>query len=211
MSVASFLTTASSIAPLLRSDELANHWSAPSALAEFPISGLAGHLARAVFNVETYLDAPAPASGSPIDAVTYFYTVGGPDPDAIDNHANRAIRERGEEVAIGGVEDLANRYDAARARLSERLPALSPDLLVPMFGGTVLPLAECLRTRVVELVVHADDLAVSLNLPTPSFDDDAARLAVTTLAEIALRRHGTVPLVRALARRERATEDIAAF
>jgi hypothetical protein len=60
-------------------------------------------------------------------------------------------------------------------------------------------------------VVHADDLAVTLGLPAPDFGDEAEDLVITTLARIARRRHGTLPVLRTLARRERAPSTIAAF
>ncbi len=208
---ATFLATAAAVAPLFRTPELAARWHDPSALADFRTSGLAGHLARAVLNVERYLDAAVPTGIPSMDAVSYFVGVGGPTPGDRDLHANRVIRERGEQDAGTGADDLADRFDAARARLGDRLPPLAGDRPTLMFDRYVLPLDEVLRTRVVELVVHADDLAISLGLPTPAFADPAADLAVCTLAAIARRRHGTTALVRALARHERTAGSVSAF
>ena len=70
MVTAIFLDAAWAVAPLLRTRELATGWSRPSVLAEFRISGLAGHLARAVFNVERYLDAPVPSDAPVLNAVS---------------------------------------------------------------------------------------------------------------------------------------------
>lgn len=186
-------------------------WSEPSALADFRISGLAGHLARAVFNVERFLDAPVPAHAAVLDAVTYFAVGSRPDIDGLHGPIQRAIRERGEQDAAGGPADLADRYDAARAGLVQRLAGLPDDRPVLMFDRHVLPLGECLLTRLVELVVHADDLAVSLDLPTPDVGDEAADLVIATLGRVARRRHGTLPVLRALSRRERAALDVSAF
>jgi Mycothiol maleylpyruvate isomerase N-terminal domain. len=206
-----FLATAEALAPLLRAPELAAQWNQPSALAEFRTSGLAGHTARAVLNVERYLDAEVPAGAARLDAVEYFLTANAPDVADPAAAMNQSIRERGEQEAASGPQALADAYDAARARLAAQLPGLPGDQPVLMFGRYVLPLNECLLTRLVELVVHADDLAVTLRLPTPDFGDEVADLVIATLARIARRRHGTVPVVRALARRERAPSTIAAF
>lgn len=206
-----FLAAAAAVAPLLRAPELAARWGQPSALAEFRTSGLAGHLARAVFNVERYLDAPVPAGAPMSDAVSYFRTAGGPDTDDPSAAAHRTIRERGEQDATGGPVELADRYDATRARLAERLAHVPGDQPVLMFGRQVLPLRECLLTRLVELVVHADDLAVSLEVPTPEFSDDADDLVITALARISRARYGTLPVLRSLSRRERAPSTVAAF
>ncbi|GGR10006.1 hypothetical protein [Streptomyces aurantiogriseus] len=67
--ISAFLNTAEVASGLLRSPVLAERWERPSALAQFRVSGLAGHLARAVFNVERWLAEPPPAGGTSIDAV----------------------------------------------------------------------------------------------------------------------------------------------
>jgi hypothetical protein len=206
-----FLAAAEVVAPLLRAPELAARWHEASALAEFRTSGLAGHTARAVLNVERYLDAEVPAGASALDAVSYFLTASGPDVENPASTMNQSIRERGEQEAAGGPQALADAYDGVRARLADRLPGLPGDRPVLMFGRYVLPLHECLLTRLVEIVVHADDLAVTLGLPMPDFGDDVEDLVIATLARIARRRHGTLPVLRALARRERAPSTVAAF
>ncbi|OLB80135.1 MAG: hypothetical protein AUI14_07825 [Actinobacteria bacterium 13_2_20CM_2_71_6] len=205
-----FLDAAAAVAPLLRTRELADGWSRPSALAEFRISGLAGHLARAVFNVERYLEAPVPPDAPMLNAVTYFQPATGLDGRDPTDDVHRIIRERGEQDAAGGPEELADRYDATRARLAVRLAELPDDRPVLMFGR-VLPLGECVVTRLVELAVHTDDLAVSLGLPTPDIGEQASDLVIATLGLISRRRHGTLPVLRALSRRERAPADVAAF
>jgi hypothetical protein len=204
-----YLSAAATVAGLLRSPALAASWTSPSALAEFRISGLAGHLARGVFTVEKYLAAPAPAGGPTADAASYFVAVAG-DPD-LSSAANRQIRDRGELDAGAGPDDLAGRYDTALARLAAELPGIPPDRPVPMVAGHVLSLHDCLLTRLVELLVHADDLAVSIGTMAPAFADEPADLVVSVLARAARRRHGTAPVLRALARRERATGPISAF
>lgn len=207
MVIEAYLSAAATAAALLRSPALAPAWTTPSALAEFRISGLAGHMARGVFTLENYLDAPPPAPGVPmIDAATYLMRVADLSPDD-----NAMVRERGEAEAEAGPDELIERYDAALARLTTRLPALPENLGVPMVGGNVLPLDECLITRLVELLVHSDDLAVSIGVPSPEFDEAPADLVVSVLARFARRRHGTAPVLRALARQERAYGSIAAF
>ncbi|MGW1676207.1 hypothetical protein [Saccharopolyspora sp. NPDC002376] len=67
-----FLAVAAITSPLLRTPELADRWTMPSALQEFRVSGLAGHLANAVFNVERFLDSPVPDGTESISAVQYF-------------------------------------------------------------------------------------------------------------------------------------------
>ncbi|MGW0423765.1 maleylpyruvate isomerase N-terminal domain-containing protein [Streptomyces sp. NPDC003015] len=207
--ISAFLDTAEVASGLLRSPVLAERWERPSALDRFRISGLAGHLARAVLNVEHWLASPPPSDRTPVDAVTYFLAGVGPAPDP-DDAVPLRIRELGEQEAAGGPDALAEAFDTARARLAAQLPAMPPDRPVGVFAH-VLPLDQCLLTRLVELVVHLDDLAVSLEVPTPSVPAEASHAVTDCLTRIAVARHGFLPVLRALARRERATAPIAAF
>ncbi|MQA95879.1 MAG: hypothetical protein GEV11_14960 [Streptosporangiales bacterium] len=205
-----FLSSADVVGPLLRGRELAARWEEPSVLAEFRVRGLAGHLARAVFNVERYLDTDRPADAPRLDAVRYFLAADAGETD-LDGPTARAIRDRGEQAAGDGPADLAERFDAARARLAPRLAGLPADHEVVVLDRWLLPLDQALITRLVELAVHLDDLTVSLDVPTPELPDEAADLVLITLARIARARHGAIPLLRALSRRERAPQVIAAF
>jgi hypothetical protein len=207
--ISAFLDTADVVSGLLRSPTLAQRWEQPSALAEFRVSGLAGHLARAAFNVERWLAEPPPLGEAPIDAVGYFLAGAKAAPD-LDDAVPRRIREAGEQEAAGGAAALATEFDAARGRLAALLPTLAPDHPVGVFSH-VLSLDQCLLTRLVEFVVHLDDLAVSVELPAPQVPAEAADAVAVCLTRIAVARHGFLPVLRALSRRERATEQIAAF
>ena len=66
-------------------------------------------------------------------------------------------------------------------------------------------------TRLMETVVHSDDLAASVGLPTPDFPDAVVTPVLDLLTTLALRRHGTTALVRTLARPQRAPATVAAF
>jgi hypothetical protein len=62
-----------------------------------------------------------------------------------------------------------------------------------------------------EIVVHADDLACSVDLDTPQFPDPVIRPVLDLLGRLAMTKHGQASVVRALARKERAPGDITAF
>ena len=184
-----FLATAAVASPILHSGQIADRWTRPSALPEFRVDALAGHLGRAVFNVERFLDTPLSTDAAPIDAVAYFL--------AADFEPE--------------LDDPARRFDAARARLAVRLAELPAEQPVVVFDRWVLPLDQCLITRLVELAVHLDDLAVSLDVATPAIPADAAAVVIATLARVATARHGVLPVLRALARRERSPHPVTAF
>jgi hypothetical protein len=208
MIVDSYLATARTAAALLRSPGIAHHWSESSALPEYRISGLAGHLAMAVLWVATSLDADVPDQ-EPLDAVQYFhirYQPGTPPDDPIQQR----IRGLGQQTAGDGPADLIARIDATVTELTTRLPAMPPDRLV-VGNRAVFRLDQWLLTRMVELAVHMDDLAVSIDVVTPELPAEAADLVTTTLARIAVAHYGAVPVLRALSRRERAAVTVSAF
>jgi hypothetical protein len=95
--------------------------------------------------------------------------------------------------------------------LRERALPLDPATMVEMFGR-VLPIDECAAACLLELVIHADDLAVSLGLEPVAFGESAVDLVVVTLSRISRKRHGDVAVIRSLSRSERApARGISAF
>jgi len=202
-----FLETALAAQTLLFEPALARRFDEPSVLAEFPIRGLAGHFLRALTSVEGYLDRPEPAArpGSEVAAVSpaeYYAAVVAAGND-IGSEGQRAIRQRGFEAAPGTAGELALAWSEATARLDERLEREAAGRRVGVFGDMVLTLDDYLVTRLVELVVHADDLAASLAVTPPPLPAAATGLVIATLVEVARIRHGDAAVLRALARRER--------
>ena len=65
-------------------------------------------------------------------------------------------------------------------------------------------------TRMLEIVVHADDLAISLDIPTPEFPAEVFIPVRDLLVRLAVKRHGQSAVISALTRRER-TQVISAF
>lgn len=180
----------------------AQRWDAPSALAEMTVGDLAGHAARAAFTVDRYLIVAEPATGGAIDAAGYFLALpelGG----EIDSAFHRSIRERSSAEATGGPAALLGRFDAAAAQLATSLPAEPPQRTLEVLDGMTVRLDDYLVTRLVEIVVHGDDLAASLDVPAPVFASGAMRTVIDCLVEVAVRTHGDMAVVRALTRRER--------
>ena len=91
----------------------------------------------------------------------------------------------------------------AAGRLAPRLAAADPTRRVEVLQGVTLPLEDYLRTRLVELVVHLDDLAVSVGRPGPDVPEPALRQVASVLGAVAATRAGGLETVRSLARAER--------
>lgn len=197
-----YLRTIDRARDVLSSSEVPGAWDRDSVLAKFTVRGLAGHLTRAGTLVEEYLDAGIPErSHDVVDAAGYYERAA--LTSDVDDALNTSIRERGEAEADVGYPTLLADFAAARERLATRLAAEPADARIAVRGGALLPLDEYLVTRIVELVVHTDDLAVSVGVPAPEPDPVAATLAIHALVSLARRRHGDGAVIRALTRRER--------
>jgi len=194
--------------PLFASGALSTRWEEPSVLPHFSVRGLAGHLLRAPTVVEAYLDGPPPPARAPLITAAAYYVDALSDSD-IEGDAHTLVRARGEEAAAGGPSVVAGEWEAACERLRSRLATEPPNRRVQVYRNHVLLLDEYLRTRLVELCVHADDLAASLGVAPPALPEAATEVAIATLVEVARQRRGDLAVLRALTRRER--DDVEAL
>lgn len=210
MRVPAYLIAADSAAALIAHPTIGERWSQPSALTGFSVGGLAEHLANQVFSTVRAATADS-SEHDPVPLLEHYARatwVG----TGHDSQTNVAIRESGEEAAGEGHAALLARVEAAIATLRTALPACSPEHRVqPPAGPWSLVLDDFLVTRMMELVVHSDDLAVSVGLPTPELPGDVEDPVLGLLVALAVRRRGSIALVRALTRAERAPDTITAF
>jgi Mycothiol maleylpyruvate isomerase N-terminal domain len=197
-------------ATLLRDPAVAACWTAPSALEDFRVSGLAGHLASQVGRVVDLVPTAGP-TGEPIDVRDHYLRVPWVDLD-VRGEVNTAIRDEGERVASVGPDALANQVDAATDSLSDVLAKVEPtDVVTLPWTSWALTVEGLLLTRMLEIVIHSDDLAVSIGVPTPAFPPGVLRPVLAILTELAVERHGQDAVVRALSRAERAPRRINAI
>lgn len=201
---AAFLKTADQTAHLLRGSAVASHWDHESPLADMSVGALAAHLARAVLTTEQYLRSDPPESSADLVG-TADYFLRAFETDDVDA-LNAGILQRARDAAEGGAGALAADIDGALHRLRPLLADAPADRRVAVFGGLAMELDDYLGTRLVELVVHMDDLASGVGQDEIEVPEEAATMVVGTLAEIARRRSSTSAVVRQLARRERAPE-----
>ena len=192
---------------VLASERVAERWDSPSVLADFSVRGLAGHLCRCVTAPLEYLEAEEPRDETPIDADDYFTAVV-PSSD-IAAEVNVGVRDRGEQIAAGGHAAVVGLFDETRQKVEPMLAVESPARLMRVFGGVVMRLDDYLETRIVEALVHTEDLALSIEIQAPTPSHDALDIAIEHLLGVARRRHGDVAILTALTRRER--DDIEAL
>jgi Mycothiol maleylpyruvate isomerase N-terminal domain len=198
-----YVATCQASLEVLSEPPVAIRWHDASALADFTVGGLAGHLARSTCQVEWFLDADEP-TGEPITAVEYYARLQGVGDPA--SELNLGVRARGDEVGASGPAAVIVLVRDTIDRLMHRLPNEPDTRLVSAFGRT-LRLDEYLRTRLVELTVHIDDLAVSVGVQPPQVPAEAYARAIATLVAVGRHKYGDLEVLHALTRRERDVDD----
>ncbi|MEV5501026.1 maleylpyruvate isomerase N-terminal domain-containing protein [Nonomuraea fuscirosea] len=206
----SYLVAAASAVSLLRDPAVAASWDKPSALVEFSVAGLAGHLAHQLVRVADVLP-PNDQVQEPIPLIEHFTR--SPWVQAgLDHESNLSIRRGGEASAAAGPAVLVERAQALLEMLGAALAAEPDERVVHLpWAGWSLRLDDLLLTRLVELVVHSDDLAASVGLETPELPTSVIDPVVELLARLAVHRHGATAVIRTLSRAERAPATISAF
>ena len=208
--VAAFLSAAEAAHRLAASPEVRDAWASESACAGMSVGGLAHHLLKQAGNTARALHEH-PNDVEPIPMLEHYARAawvresqaGRTDPD--QDEKDNAAASAGPDAVL----------EEGRATLAE-LPSLlaadrDPDTIFIPWQGWSLTTPDFLTTRMMEIVVHSDDLAASVGLPTPEFDEGVITPVLGLLAGVAVRRHGQAPLVRALSRPQRAPATVSAF
>ncbi len=205
-----FLAAARIAADLVRQPTVSSRWTEESACPGMSVGGLAWHLGSQTDLAVRLLQA-GPAEVAPITLAEHYGRAAWVRGDA-DDAANVGIREGSDEQAEAGPEALAALLEERLAALPSVLDRADSDtpVLVP-WQGWALTAHDLLVTRLMETVVHSDDLAASVDLATPEFPEEVLAPVLDLLTGLAVRRHGGTALVRALTRPQRAPRTVAAF
>jgi hypothetical protein len=203
-----FLTAARISGDLARRPEVAENWTEESACAGMSVGGLAHHLVHQLTNTVRIL-AAEPHDDPPIPLLEHYERAAWVSA-SLDDEVNVRIREDADVDAASGPGGLPPVVDGALADLPDLLARAADAVLIPWQGWS-LTTEDYLTTRMMEMVVHSDDLAASVGVPTPEFPEDVLGPVFTLLTGVAARRHGQVAVVRALSRPQRAPEIVSAF
>jgi hypothetical protein len=208
--VAAFLAAVDLSLDLAARPEVRGAWERESACAGMTVGGLTHHLLKQAGNTVRGLRA-TPDGAPPIALLEHYaraaWVEAGPE-----DEANVSIREGendGAQVGPDVVLELA-------AEWADDLPALleaprDPDTIFIPWQGWSLTTEDFLTTRMMELVVHGDDLAASVGLDTPTYPGGVLTPVLGLLTGVAVRRHGQTAVVRGLSRPQRAPASISAF
>ena len=205
--VAAFVAAGEWFQGIAGRDEIADRWGERSALDGYTVGGIVGHITAAVAWLGPLLDTTAPDSDVPVWSVGDYLA---PFPvrtaEDLNGPLHVATRAQGERVAERGPKETVAKLHSRLEDVAERVMAADLHRLLDLRPTlpAAIPVGDFLRTRVVELVVHGDDLAVSIDLSVDP-PDDAGAIAANALLAAAIHKHGHLELLRALARGERST------
>jgi uncharacterized protein (TIGR03083 family) len=204
MDIDAFLAATESVRPLIADPRVAAAWEEPSALNGMTVGGLTAHLVYAVASINAHPKKPVPET-EPIDTVTYYLP--GPGVEVTSDSVRDDVAGRSRAQAQPGPAGVLADFDSALERLQTWLPAQTPDRLMRVPVRRSMRLADFLVVRLVEVLIHADDLAVSVDLPPPAITDGSADALVALFLGMCRRRHGDRAVIRAFTRKERDAVD----
>ncbi|WP_423923125.1 maleylpyruvate isomerase N-terminal domain-containing protein [Candidatus Poriferisodalis sp.] len=193
-------------AELLAAPSTAEQWDQPSALEGMTVGALCAHLVRAAGATIAYLDRTPPDRRPDADlltAVTYFHA-------AVDSPIHDQIKDVSAAESAIGHEATVEKCRQLAADLETRLAAEPTDRLVAALGGRLLTLDDFCRTRLIEVLLHLDDLAVSTGQTRPATDPLGPAIIIEICMNIARDRNGDWGVLYALTRAERSS-DTAVF
>jgi hypothetical protein len=178
------------------------------------VGALACHLGRQVLRVAELVpvdpeaavgtDLPVLESADAHYARAAWVTSTSPDDPVNDRSLDDADAALGHTALL---ERVADAFATAEAALTG---GSAGDVVALPWQGWSLRRDDFLLTRLLEIVVHCDDLALSVEVPTPEFPDEVFAPVRDLLVRLAVRRHGQSAVLSTLTRRERA-RAISAF
>lgn len=193
-----FVEGAHSVRAAVSDAAVESAWEQDSVLEGQRVSGLVGHLARGgVWVVADYLAGPVPSGPVDFESAGHYFDATLATATAEDH---QAIRDRGAAVAAIGHAELVATLGDRLESLETMLASTAPTRLVSVIGAKTMRLDDYLATRIVEQVVHLDDLARSLGRDAWVYPDAGYELAITVGVEVARRRRGDRDVLRALYR-----------
>jgi uncharacterized protein (TIGR03083 family) len=181
-------------------------WADASDLPRYSVGGVAGHLVRAVGRLEATLDGPAP-EGDDAPLTEWYLDNRVAGPEDLDGDFPTFLRDDGERLAAQGPDALTAELDGLGVRLAERLAAEDAGRRVAVvLTQRPVPLVDYLGSRLVEVVVHADDIAVGAGVDGPRMPAEVVDATVAFLLRLARARSGDLAVVRAMTRAGRVAD-----
>lgn len=188
--------------------EVGEAWARPSLLSDYTLGGLAAHAVHGVVWLEQLLKDTEPVGLRPVSVFEFFglNRVEGDDTDPVA----ASLRSAAEAFALTGVDAVGAACTTSCDELVGLLDGAPSDRAVPVLrvAGGQVALCDYLRTRVLEVVVHGDDIVCSLpGLTSPDPPVRSMEVSLGVCLELARARVGDLGTLRGFARTERAVAD----
>lgn len=189
--------------------EVATAWSQPSALDQYTVGGVAAHAVHGVLWLQQVLNDTEPVGLTRVTVGEFFGANRVGDAEGGDPLA-ASLRTAAEAFAHTGPPLVSAACTASRDELVALLSTVSATRPIPIIrvpGGQV-PLCEYLPTRILEVIVHGDDVACSVpGLGVPDPPPAAVEVSLDVCVELARARVGDLPSLRAFTRVERSLPE----
>jgi hypothetical protein len=188
--------------PLVRA-----RWTEPSALPDMTVGTLVGHLLHGgILMAEEALAITEIPDREPLTAARLLSWTPLDDTSPVHD----GVRSFAESQAVAGLEELLERTRDSLKRTEARLAVASPNAILAFPWdppSLTMELSEFLLSRVLELVVHVDDLAHSVGIEALPFEREAIALVCRLGVDIDIQRYGPEAVMRSLFRRDRNSLD----
>lgn len=206
--VDTYLSAVDWLRGILARAEVSDAWSQPSALARYSVGGVAAHAVHGVLWLEQVLKDAEPVGLRRVKVPEYMglNRLEGENDDAF----GAALRSAAEEFAQTGAQIVAAALTVSRDELVALLGAAPAARAVPVIRvpGGQAPLSEYLPTRILEAIVHGDDVVSSVpGLQVADPPAAAVDVVMAVCTELARARVGDLESLRAFTRAERALPD----
>jgi hypothetical protein len=197
------------ITDLVGSAEVADAWEQESALPGMTVGGLARHLVSQAECAVEFLITPGPADAQVLTLIGHYDRVDWLHAP-VDAPENTSIRDNFNQMGSVGHSESVEVLARSRTHLCAAIVAAGPTTYVPWQDCALLT-DDFLVVRLMEIVVHADDLACSVGVAAPAFSVEVLEPVLALLAVLAARRRGQDAVLRALSRHERSAGSVSAF
>jgi hypothetical protein len=193
---------------ILSRAEVVESWSQPSGVAFYTVGGVAAHAVHGVLWLEQVLKDTEPVGLRRVKIPEYMglNRIDGENDDPF----GASLRSAAEAFSETGARIVAAALTVSRDELVPLLRAAPATRAVPVIrvAGAYAPLSEYLSTRILEAIVHGDDVANSVpDLHVPAPPPDAVAVCFNVCMELARARVGDLESLRAFTRVERAIPD----
>jgi hypothetical protein len=208
--VEAYLEAVDWLIALVDHEAVAHAWGQASAVARCSVGGVAAHaIDGGVVRMVQVLRDPEPSDARSVAVLDLFGPNRVADPNE-DDLLFVILRAGAEDVAGQGQRALLEMGRTARTVLSTLLRVTPSHRAIPVvrIPGGAVPLQSYLRTRLLEVVVHGDDLVSRVTgLGAPYPPSAAVEVCLELCVELARAQLGDLAALRAFTRAGRAAPD----